>query len=185
MTFSDTVFLEFSLDYSTKAIELETAILFLEFSFEFSTEMFDVRNAVFSVEQEGLSTYLAPALDVVRTDVFQGTPLGSRSRVLIYVTNDVTQDSFEDLSTSIEAIKALNVNILAVGVGNEISVPELNLLTSNLTLVESYSDLLSDQFTDDLLSALLLYYFRQTCLIVVWALLRTGVSLNHFSTMVG
>jgi hypothetical protein len=125
--------------------------VFVEFPFGFSSSPSVLRSAILAATQEGLSTYLAGALDEVVSSVIDSNR-GSRQSLLVYVTNDVSQDDSTTLSTSVSQVLATGTEIIIVAVGDQYSPPELDLISPRQFFVDSFADLLGG-YASSLLSS--------------------------------
>jgi hypothetical protein len=125
---------------------------FIEFPLGFSTDLNELKSAIINAQQDGGSTNLASALDLIVTDVLDDFQSLSRSAVVIYVTNDVSQDSKATLEASMAALRSTGATVISIGVGDQVSTEELHMLSSRVAYVESYSQLgnttFGSQFVD-------------------------------------
>ena len=125
VTFSSTATVNFNLSFSTNPMVIKTAI-------EAATPQF-------------ASTRASGALDAVRTQVLGSTPSRGGSSMILYVTNDVSQDSPRSiLVTAANALKITGSHVVSFGVGDQISLSELFLIGNKVLEVFSFESLASN-----------------------------------------
>ena len=90
------------------------------------------------------STYSSDALDAVRQMIIGSVPSRGGNTVIIYVTNDVSQDTPRSkLMNSAEQLKATGAYIYAFGIGDQVSPYELSEIGTAHYFVSDYATLAS------------------------------------------
>lgn len=106
----------------------------------------------------GKSTATGAALDLVRSSLFQSPSSGYRGEnaAVIVITDGNTLEEPEVLHAAVDALHATGVEVYAFGVGEEINLPELNLIAttgSNVFLISSFDELATEEFAQTTIEA--------------------------------
>jgi uncharacterized protein YegL len=118
----------------------------IDVPFGFSDSLVVIQNQIASLVQMGQSIYLANALDTIRTSVLEDVQ--GRSSIVIYVTNAASQDDTVTLNRAVQSLRNTGTDIWVLAVGDQVSEPEISLLSSAAEYVDAFSTIAPIRFAD-------------------------------------
>ena len=127
----------------------------IRFDFSASFDKATIQQMLLNAAYQAAGTATGAALNLARTQLLANTARGHRlgvNTVVILVTDGQTQEKSMVLANAATAMKGVaNVEVFAVGVGNNINVGELNVIASDPisthVFTVDFSSLLSSQLS--------------------------------------
>jgi hypothetical protein len=136
-----------------------TATMTSSIVFDFQTYLnaSSISDALLSLPYIGGSLRLQPALSLVQILLTPAHGYRGGRAVVVYVTNDVNIDAPLVTATAVNALRNAGGEVYVVGVGDQVSPPELKVIASSPTathvnLIDSFDVLATDKFKTQFLS---------------------------------